>query len=154
MITDRQNFLSLPQKGSSKKKKKEKGSWFGNKCFFPKKGVGVGSCRDHLLSQRSAIACRKRHWDSPCIRTTYIFLLLFQNNYFFYILCTYIIDIETLCVFEQLIFSCFLSFFEDTISFTFYIHIHYRHWDSPCIRTTYIFLLFEFFWRYYFFYIL
>ena len=73
------------------KERKEKEGWFGSKCFFPKKGVGVGSCRDHLLSQRSAIARRKRHWDSPCIRTTYIFLLfeVFWRNYFFYILYTY-----------------------------------------------------------------
>ena len=63
-------------------------------------------------------------------------------------------DIGTLRVFEQFIFSYFFRFFEDIISFTSYIHIHYRHWDSLCIRTTFIFLLFEVFWKYYFFYIL
>ena len=57
------------------KERKEKEGWFGSKCFFSKKGVGVGSCRDHLLSQRSAIARRKRHWDSPCIRTTFLVFL-------------------------------------------------------------------------------
>ena len=71
-------FLIWIKWKKEKEERKEKEGWFGSKCFFPKKGVGVGSCRDHLLSQRSAIARRKRHWDSPCIRTIYIFLLFFK----------------------------------------------------------------------------
>ena len=51
-------------------------------------------------------------------------------------------DIGTLRVFEQLIFSYFLSFFEDIISFTFFIHIHIIHIGTLPVFEQLIFFFF------------